>query len=234
MYQYKTPLSIKRLKCSQCNKTYSFKRNWIRHMIFEHKFLKNEIYKKWLLPLHYCDICEETFSKRSVLVSHKILVHKENPENIEKFTENFGTIDDIPENISQRKRYASGCCFCKEIFKERSLWEFHMKSEHKKSSEEIGTMEPKVLKHKSIHSCKICEEDFLKIHLWEDHMRSVHEKTSEDIQTMKFKNWCCICMKTYNDLNQHIYLKHEKIEKLECSICNGKYVNKQVLKVIII
>ena len=81
------PIPMKRLKCSQCNKTFSFKKSWIRHMIFEHKFLKDEIWQKQLLPLYHCDICEETFSKRSLLVNHKILVHKENRKDIEKYTE---------------------------------------------------------------------------------------------------------------------------------------------------
>ena len=107
-----------------------------------------------------------------------------------------------------------------------------MISEHKESSEEIGTMEPKILKNKSIHSCEICWENFIEIHLWEEHVRSVHDKTSEYIQTVKYKNWCTICLKTYVSLDQHIFFKHETKEKFECSICNGKFVAKHVLKVI--
>ena len=143
-------------------------------MIFEHKFLKDEIYQKQLLPLQYCDICEETFSRRSLLVNHKILVHKKTRKDVEKFTEKFGPIDDQTQNIPEVKKYALGCYFCKEIFKERPLWELHMKSEHKKNSEEIRTMEPKILKHKIIHSCEICGENFIEIQLWEEHVRSVH------------------------------------------------------------
>jgi len=174
---------------------------------------------------------KKTFSNKSLLRNHKILVHGETPENIENLRPDDEIPAEISQNIPNRIKYAFGCYFCKEIFIERPPWEVHMKSDHGKNSEEIGILNPKKMKNIRIHNCEICDENFMKISLWEHHMRSVHEKTSEDIQTMTgYKNWCTICKKTYINLNQHIYLKHETHDKFECCICKGQFVANHVLK----
>ena len=252
----KNPVTLHRLTCQYCDKTFKKKFDLTQHMRI-HTGIKP----------HHCTICSKQFSQRSNLTRH-LKTHQIHSKKLNIVTEkvDFQVITDNGRNIAIQSFKRIKCRNCTEEFSSFSDFKSHTVSKH--STETIFkctlcqendmifdnlndyTDHLKIL-HEEVPKpfCGICQIEFSKNEQLTDHLNKINHKVSCDrcgqlfalekylkrhkksCQLKEKSLTCSICTKKFMDetnLRRHL-LTHGSSENFNCEFCHKKFNRKDNL-----